>query len=273
MNIKDLLNRIDKIVPFSLSEVWDNTGLIVGDNEMPVYDICLTLDATPEVIDQAVNAECNVIITHHPLIFTPISNVDTSSFTGSVIKKAIKTDTAIISLHTNWDKSGLNNTLASALKLNDIRTLQPQKKEEDRIGVIGELPQKKNPDSFMRIVKDAWNLSHIIYYGAKGIKQISSVAICGGASSEFWIDALHEEADVYITAEVKYHHRLAAAYNGLSVMQADHYEMENFSLLSLAKALKKITKNNIRIITPNIEIKTLISDANHGGWPSVGSIE
>jgi len=258
MNIRILLDRIDKIIPFNLSETWDNTGLIVGDNEMPVSDICLTLDATPEVVDQAADSKCNVIITHHPLIFNPISNVDTSSIIGAVIKKAIKNDIAIISLHTNWDKSGLNNALASALNLNNIRTLQPQKKEEDRFGVIGELSRKVNPDDFLSMVKQTWNLSHVIYHEAKSLKPVSSVAICGGSASEFWTDALHENADVYITAEVKYHHRLAAAYKGLSIIEADHYEMENFSLSSLAKSLNRIIKNNIKIINPSIKINTSI---------------
>jgi len=255
MNIKDLLHKIDKIVPFNLTETWDNTGLIVGDNEMPVSDICLTLDATPDVVDQAADSKCNVILTHHPLIFTPINNVDTSSLTGEAIKKAIKNDIAIISLHTNWDKSGLNNALASALKLDNIRTLQPQKKEDERIGVIGELPKKVIPDDFLKMVRDAWNLSHVRYHEAKCVKSVSCVAICGGAASEFWLDALHENADIYITAEVKYHHRLAAAHKGLSIIEADHYEMEKFSLSNLAKLLKKIIKNNIVIINPNIKIK------------------
>ena len=255
MNIKDLLCRIDSFAPFNLSEIWDNTGLIIGDNEMPVSSICLTLDATPEVIDQAADSKCNVIITHHPLIFNPISSVDTSSLTGAVIKKAIKNDMAIISLHTNWYKSGLNVALASALNLKNIRPLQPQKKEEERFGVIGELPQKKNPDDFLKILRDAWNLSHVIYHEAKAKKSISTAAICGGAASEFWLDALHENADVYITAEVKHNHRLAAIHKGLPIIEADHYEIENFSLSSLAKSLKKITKINVKIINPSIKIK------------------
>jgi dinuclear metal center YbgI/SA1388 family protein len=257
MDVKDLLHKIDEIIPFDLSETWDNTGLIVGDNEMPVSNICLTLDATPEVIDRAAELQCNVIITHHPLIFNPISCVDTSTLTGAVIKSAIKNDIAIISLHTNWDKSGLNNSLARALGLKNIRTLQPKRKEEDRIGVIGELPQKENMSDFLKIVKDAWNLSLVIGYEAKGMKTISNVAICGGAGSEFWLDALYENADVYITAEMKRSHNLAAVYKGLNIIVADHYEMESFSLISLGKLLEETTKINIEIINPFIKINVL----------------
>ena len=255
MKIKDLLHQLDKIAPFCLSETWDNTGLILGDNETPVSGICLTLDATPNVVDQAAGLKCGVLITHHPLILDPVRNVDTSSFTGAVIKKAIKNDIAIISLHTNWDKSGLNNALASALKLKNIRTLRPHKNEEDRIGVIGELPRKENLDDFLKTVMDAWNLSHVICHEAKGKKTISRVAICGGSASELWIDAHNEKADAYITAEVKHHHRLAAAYKGLPIIEADHYEIENYSLPNLAKLLKKITKTDIKIIDPGIKIR------------------
>ena len=258
MNIKNLLHQIDKIAPFSLSETWDNTGLIVGDNEMPVSNICLTLDVTPDIADQAMDSGCNVIVTHHPIIFNPINNVDTSSFIGATIKKAIKNDIAIISLHTNWDKSGLNNALATTLNLNNIRTLQPQKKEEDRLGVIGELPQKENPDDFLKMVKAAWNLSHAICFKAEENKAISSVAICGGAASELWHDAFHENADVYITAEVKHSHRLAAVHKGLYIIEADHYEMENYSLSTLAKLLEEMTQISVKIINPIINIKVTV---------------
>jgi len=251
MNIKKLIEQIDSVIPLNMSESWDNTGLIVGENDMPVSSVCLTLDATPEVIDQAANLNCNVIITHHPLIFKPISTIDTSTLEGAAIKSTIKNDIAIISLHTNWDKSGLNEALASALNLNNIRTLQPRKKEEDRIGVIGELPQNENPDDFLRIVKNAWNLSHVIYHEARGKKTISSVAICGGAGSELWLDAYNENADAFITAEVKRYHRLASLYKGLSIIETDHYEMENYSLFSLKKLLEETIGINIKIVNPS----------------------
>jgi dinuclear metal center YbgI/SA1388 family protein len=257
MDIKDLLCKIDEIIPFSLSEAWDNTGLILGNNEMMVSNICLTLDATPEVIDMAADSKCNVIIAHHPLIFKSINSIDTSSITGAAIEKAIKNDIAIISLHTNWDKSGLNNVLAEALNLNNIRTLQPQKKEENRIGIIGKLPQEENTDDFLKILKRAWNLSHVICYEAKYKKTISSVAMCGGAGSDLWIDAFYEKADVFITAEVKRHHRLAALFKGLSIIEIDHYEMESVSLTSLGKLLENATKIKVDIINPVIKINIL----------------
>ena len=259
MNIKDLLSEINDIVPFILTETWDNTGLILGDNDMPVSKICLALDATPEVIDHAAELECNLIITHHPLIFNPVRTIDTSTITGAAIRKAIKNDIAIISLHTNWDKSGLNNALASALRLNNIRTLQPDKKEEDRIGVIGELSQEENIGNFLKIVKDSWNLSHVICHEVKNIKNISRVALCGGAGGEFWLDALHENASVFITAEVKRSHYLAALYKGLSIIETDHYEMENYSLSSLKELLEKKISIDMEIINSS-SIINIIAD-------------
>jgi len=257
MNIKELLSQIDKIIPFNRSEKWDNSGLIIGNDEMIVSNICLTLDITPEVIDQATASDCNVIITHHPLIFDPINAIDTSTFVGASIKKTLNNNIAVITLHTNWDKSGLNNALASALNLNNIRTLQPNKNEEDRIGVVGELSQTENPGNFLKIVKDAWNLSHVIFHEAKSKKVFSRVALCGGAGSGLWIDAFYENADVYITSEVKRHHRLAALYKGLSIIEIDHYEMESFSLISLKELLENVIDTNILIINPSTKIRVL----------------
>jgi len=258
MDVRELLSQIDEVIPFNLSETWDNTGLLLGDNDMPVSKICLTLDATPEIIDQAVESNCNIVITHHPLIFNPMRNVDTSTLTGAVIKRALQKDIAIISLHTNWDKTGLNNTLASALNLNNIRTLQPKKKEEDRIGVIGELQQKDDIENFLKIVKNSWKLSHVKCHEIKTKKAISSVAICGGAGSELWLDALYENADAYITSEVKRYHHLEATYKGLYIVEIDHHEMESFSLSSLGKLLNKITKIDVDIINPLIKYNVLI---------------
>ena len=258
MNIKSLLSKIDEIIPFVLSETWDNTGLVLGDNDMPVSKICLALDATPEVIDHAAELKCNLLITHHPLIFSPVRTIDTSTFTGAAIRKAIKNDIAIISLHTNWDKSGLNNTLASALRLNNIRTLQPNRKEEERIGVIGELSREQHIDDFLNTVKDSWNLSHVIYHEAKDKKTISSVALCGGAGGELWLDALYENADVFITAEVKRHQYLAALYKGLSIIEIDHYEMENYSLSNLKKLLENTIDIDMEIIYSS-SIKSIIT--------------
>jgi dinuclear metal center YbgI/SA1388 family protein len=257
MNIKDLLCRIDEIVPFNLSETWDNTGLVIGDNEMLVSKICLTLDATPEVIDHAADSKCNVIISHHPLIFTPVKTIDTSTITGTAIKKAMKNDIAIISLHTNWDKSGLNNTLAAALNLVNIRTLQPKKNEECRIGVVGELPQEENLEDFLRILKNAWNLSHVICHETKNQKTVSKVAICGGSGGEFWLDALSENADVFITSEAKRHQCLAANYKGMYIIETNHYEMESFSLLNLKILLEKMLEIDIEIINPYVSINVL----------------
>jgi dinuclear metal center YbgI/SA1388 family protein len=257
VNIRELLYEIDKIVPFNLSEEWDNTGLIIGNNDMPVSKVSLVLDVTPEIIDRAADSKCDVVISHHPTIFSPVSSIDTSTLTGATIKNALKHDIAIISLHTNWDKSGLNNTLALALSLNNIRTLQPKIKEEDRIGVVGELWQKKDPDSFLRMVKDAWNLSHVICHEPKNKKAIQKVGICGGAGGEFWLDALHENCDAFITSEVKRHHRLAANYKGMYIIATDHYEMENYSLSNLKQLLENNIEINIEILNPTEIIKVL----------------
>ena len=258
MNIKSILSKIDEVIPFVLSETWDNTGLVLGDTDMLVSKICLTLDATPEVINQAAELKCDLLITHHPLIYSPIRIIDTSTITGATIHKAIKNDIAIISLHTNWDKLGLNYALASALNLRNIRTLQPNRKEEDRIGVIGELSQEQHIDSFLRTLKDSWNLSHVICHEAKDKTTVSSVALCGGAGGEFWLDAFHEKADVFITAEVKRHNYLASLYKGLSIVEIDHYEMENYSLTNLKKLLEKTIDISMEIIysSSNINIIT-----------------
>jgi dinuclear metal center YbgI/SA1388 family protein len=117
--VADIAGIINKIAPVALAESWDNPGLQVGDPAAEVSNIMVALDPTPDVIDSALNASCQLLVTHHPLIFKPLKSISTSTPQGTIIQKAIKGGLSIVSLHTNYDiaSGGLNDLLARKIGL------------------------------------------------------------------------------------------------------------------------------------------------------------
>lgn len=233
MKVSELLSRIDSFAPFSLAEEWDNPGLMSGSLNSEVNHAAIALDAAREAVIEADARGCEVLVCHHPLIFRPVKRIDTDSEPGRTIAEAIKRNITIIAAHTNWDRAegGVNDTLARLLGLKDTEPLD----EEGGFGVKGTLPQRMKPLEFADMVKSSWCLSRADIYAVNLPEYISRVALCGGSGASFWTKAL--DADVYITADMKYHELIDANTAGLAVMVVDHGEMERASLPELAKKI------------------------------------
>ena len=232
MNVRDLINHINTFAPFDTAEEWDNSGLMVGSYKSEVKRVGICLDAVQKAVAEADIQGCEVLLCHHPLIFRGLKNVNLDSETGKTIKEAIKRDITILSAHTNWDKAekGVNATLAALLGISKVEAL-------GEFGVHGKVI-KSNLESFISKVKSSWGLSRLDIYSEVTPTKILRVAICGGSGAEFWHDALRVSADIYLTADMKYHELIDATKAGLTIGLADHGEMERASLPELA--------NNIR---------------------------
>ncbi|MBQ7543567.1 MAG: Nif3-like dinuclear metal center hexameric protein [Synergistaceae bacterium] len=232
MNVRELLEHADSFAPLSLAEEWDNPGLLVGSYAAEVRKIAVALDAVREAVIASADEGCNVLVCHHPLIFRPARRVTDDTEQGRTIIEAIRRNVNIIALHTNWDKAagGVNDTLASLLGLKDTEPM-------DSFGVVGKLSVPMYRPAFAEHVKVSWGLSHLDLYGQPA--RISRVALCGGAGAEFWREAKSRGADIYLTADMKYHDISDAVNEGLSVALACHGEMERASLPALAEKLSQ----------------------------------
>ncbi len=115
--VSDIIEIIDTIAPFQLAEEWDNVGLQVGDPSAPVSRIMVSLDAGNEAVDAAVAEQCQLLLTHHPLIFRPLQRISLADPSGAIIGKALRNSLSIVSLHTNFDiaEGGVNDLLADKL--------------------------------------------------------------------------------------------------------------------------------------------------------------
>ena len=225
MKIRELLAHIDSFAPFALAEEWDNSGIITGSLDAEVEKIAVCLDAVRPAVIEAQRAGCNVLVCHHPLIFRPVKRIT----------------------HTNWDKApgGVNDSLAALLGLRETEPL-------DDFGVLGILNRSVSRDEFLAHVKASLGLTHIDFYGYA--ERIERVALCGGSGAEFWRAAKNLGADIYLTADMKYHELADAVSEGLAIGLIDHGEMERASVPELAKKI-----SSCGIETRILDIKALPS--------------
>ena len=127
--VKELTQFLDVYAPFQLQESYDNSGLLVGDPEMVVSGVVITLDCTENVIDEALEIGANVIVAHHPILFKPLKSLTGKDYVERTIIKSIKNGVALIAVHTNLDniKAGVNSTIVNKLRLQNLEILQPIK--------------------------------------------------------------------------------------------------------------------------------------------------
>ena len=238
MKVRDILAAIDSFAPFRLAENWDNVGLMIGDLEKDIRRLGISLDPLPEALEEAFRKGCQGLLSHHPLFFKPIRNIDFSSLEGRMIHGAVKTDMAVMAAHTNWDSAegGVNRTLAERLGLGSVSSLVPSETGAGGLGTVGDLTAAVPVRELLGRMKRVWNLTRIDYYGNLDCS-ILRVALCGGSGGSLWPAALTAEADLYVTADMKYHDLLDCTRAGLPVAAADHGEMERAVMDDLARRL------------------------------------
>ena len=239
---------IDKFAPFHLAQDWDNSGLLVGDPDDEVKKIAVCLDVTFETVIEAANHGCNVIVSHHPLIFKPAKRIVYDSNPGDVIIEAVRQGISIIAVHTNWDvaKDGVNDTLAKLLGLQKVCVLD----SESGLGSCGNLKKPMEIPDFLSHVKKSWGLSQVNYYSLVDMAEISTisrVALCGGSGAGLWREAADWEADIYLTADMKYHELMEALHENLAIGLVDHGEMERASLPELARKISRCGAETITL--------------------------
>lgn len=335
MILKDLVNYLDTIAPAHLQEDYDNSGLQIGNSDEQVSAALICLDVTEEVVDEAITEECDLIISHHPLIFRGIRSLTGNTNVERSILKAIKNDVAIMAMHTNLDNiaRGVNHKIAQKLGLINTQILKPKsgylkkiytfvpkthaeevrkalfeagaghigdysessfsiegigtfkggdetspylgkkgeihREAEEKIetifpgnkqkqildalmkahpyeevafdlislentnpgigsGMIGELQTPTNEKTFLNHIKKVMNAEGIRYTNLRG-KKIRTVAVCGGSGSFLLEEAIRQKADIFISADFKYH-QLFDADNKIIIADIGHFESEQYTI-------------------------------------------
>ena len=205
MKISDITNKIEAFAPLSLQESYDNAGLIVGRYDDEIQGgVLLAVDVTDEVIDEAIELGCGMIITHHPIIFHPLKRFNSASVVERCVERAIRHNIALYACHTNLDSAphGMSWRLGNMLGVSNMETLEPTI-EGAGFGTFGTLATPMATESFFAHLKATLGCSAIRH--SEVVKDtIQSVAICTGAGSSMIKNAAAKGCDIYITADLKY---------------------------------------------------------------------
>lgn len=233
ISLGELLDHLESIAPLHLQENYDNAGLITGNRDMTVKGVSVCLDSTEAVVDEAIALGNNVIIAHHPIVFSGLRQITGKTYIERTIIKAIKNDIAIYAIHTNLDNildKGVNQKIADLLGLKDLQILAPKDDNDKTIGagIVGFLKEPIKLEKFMSYVKETMKAG-CVKHTEKLVDQVQKIAICGGSGSFLLDRAIAEKCDVFITADFKYHQFFDA--NGkIVIMDIGHYETEQFTI-------------------------------------------
>jgi dinuclear metal center YbgI/SA1388 family protein len=344
MKLKIIIDELELLAPPSLQESYDNSGLLTGNHEMEITGILVCLDSIESILDEAISKKCNLIVAHHPILFSGIKRLTGKNYIERVIIKAIKNDIAIYSIHTNLDnvKLGVNAMMAQKIGLVDIKILAPlsgklkklvtfvpnehaeaiktalfsagagkignydecsfnvkgtgtfkalegakpyvgeahfrHNEEETRIEVIfenwkeheivkklksnhpyeevayyiqsldnshaeigagcfGTLPSEMEINYFLNVLKVNFNAQGIRYTNPNK-KTVKQVALCGGSGSFLLNDAIKSGADVFVSADFKYH-QFFDAEGEITIIDIGHFETEQFTIELVGNYLRE----------------------------------
>ncbi len=228
MRCNEVMNILETLSPVVFAEKWDNVGLLVGREDKTVHKVMLALDATDDVVEQAVLQGVDLLVTHHPLLFSSIKRITEADFIGRRLLKLIKNDICYYAMHTNFDVMGMADAAADALELQHCEVLDITYEDEiskEGIGRIGRLSQKISLTDMAEHCKKAFSIENVRVYGEPDM-EVETVAIVPGSGKDYIEAAIAKQADVLITGDIGHHNGLDAIEQGLSIIDAGHYGVE-----------------------------------------------
>ena len=250
MKVKDIIKVIEDFAPLSIQEGWDNSGLCIGSPEDPVTSVLMGLDCTPELVDEAVACGADMIVTHHPLIFSGLKKISPEDKVGEAVMKAIKAGISIYAAHTNADKviAGVSGAMARRLGLEDV-TILDEDGDGTGLGVVGNLPEPMSSQEALAFVKERFGLK--VLKSSRPIDgQVCRVAMCGGSGGSLIKAARRSGAQLYISGDISYHNFFTE--DGFMIMDIGHYESEIEIVDILFSLIKKNFPTFAVRITQNI---------------------
>ncbi|WP_300798178.1 Nif3-like dinuclear metal center hexameric protein [uncultured Alistipes sp.] len=240
MKIKEITGVIEQFAPLSLQESYDNAGLIVGRPDDEVHRALLAVDVTEEVLDEAEREGCDLVITHHPIVFHALKRFNSADPVQRCVERAIRRGIALYACHTNLDSApgGMSWRLASMLGVENLRVLQPTDEAAGAgFGVVGELPAAEETVDFMRRMQRLLAV-RVVRHSDIASPTVRRVAVCTGAGASLIGDARRAGADIYITADMKYNDFMTPD-KALTVADIGHFESEYCAIRILFDILSK----------------------------------
>ena len=222
LRVKDIIKLLEEKFPTSLAYDWDNVGLQIGDIMGEVKKIMVALDVTTPVVDEAIRKGVDLIIAHHPFIFSPLKSIDLKTPQGKNIQKLLKNDITVYTIHTNYDVApgGMNDVLAKAIGLENVLPFA-MIDDVHGLGRVGKLKQSIEVSELIQLMQKTFALNGMNY--TTGDHLVETVAVIGGSGGKYIHEARAVGADVLITGDITYHTAIDAKEIGLILLDIGHY--------------------------------------------------
>jgi len=228
MRCSEVIAKLEELAPPSYAAEWDNPGLLVGRRDKNVSKVYIALDATDAAIAKAIEYDCDMLITHHPLIFKPVKSVCDDDFTGRRIMRLIRHDISYFAMHTNFDVMGMADAAADDLKLLKRSVLEVTYEDDiskEGYGRVGFLSHEMSLRECAEYVKKVFNLDAVKVFGDLEMP-VKKVAISPGGGGSILKSALASEADVFVSGDIDYNPGIDAVAQGLAIIDAGHFGTE-----------------------------------------------
>lgn len=256
MKINELLTLLNEKMPLHLAMDFDNVGLLVGHTDANVKKIYLALDATTQVVDAAIKEGADLILTHHPLIFSGMKRVVDTDITGRRVLKLIEHRVALISMHTNYDIAMDCMAWAAAKKIDlvgePLQITDEIEMEDTRIklgiGTVGDVDITL--EELITDLKEQFFLDYVRVYGKELItSKLRRIAISPGSGKGMYKWAVKQRAEVLITGDITHHEGIDAKEAGICVIDAGHFGIEKVFLDDMRTKLNQwLQDKNITVL-------------------------
>lgn len=255
MRCRELMRRLEELAPPELACEWDNPGFLAGREEKEIKKVLVALDATDEVVKQAVSEQADMLITHHPLIFKPLKKVNDQNFISRRIVELIQADICYFAMHTNFDIAPgcMADLAAERLGMIPEGPLEVTGEVNGApvgIGKIGSLLKCLSVEELGLKVKEAFGLPFVTVYGTEQVMgPVSRIAVSPGSGGSMIGCGLEKKVQVLITGDIGHHDGIDAAANHMAVIDAGHYGLEHIFIPFMAEYLKQIPEGELEVVT------------------------
>jgi len=257
ISINELCAAIRDLAPEEIAESWDNSGIQLELTSKPVAKILICLEITGRIIDEAIASDCDFILTHHPLIFQPISKVDINTIMGTYLVRLIGNGISVYSAHTSFDSAwgGNNDDLANRLGLSEIRAFDDTgHPKSGGLGRIGLFQPPRRLEDIVRMVKEVLDIDKTVNYVGNPEQMIREVAVCAGSGADSIDDVRSKGCELLITGDTKFRHGQKARETGIALIDAGHYHTEKIFADNMAGYLRSRFANQVEIMESAIDL-------------------
>ena len=241
MQSRDLIKKLEKLAPPEYAESWDNPGLLVGSADREVHKVYIALDADGGAVEKAVQCGCDMILTHHPLLFSAIKSIRDEDFIGHRLMMMIENKINYFAMHTNFDVAVMADIAADRLGLKNRMPLAMVRETESGlkgIGASGTIDDELTLAELAALVRKAFDLPQVRCYGDPETT-VRKISMCPGSGKGMDADVLKAGSQVFITGDVDHHYGIDCVEKEICVIDAGHHGLEHIFVPYMEQWLKE----------------------------------